>query len=225
MTPPRFVPAHLFAAVMCDSPFTTRMRSRQHAGWGGAVIGVCILAGASCGGNTTTAPATSTTPPAVQVGGTWQGSYTVTGVSGGECAGAMYSANLGRSLDTMSWQWNVYEDASENGLASLNAAVTWSSLNCPYAGLASTGITLSFASDEGCGGPGPGVQALQCADGSLRLLTLGDDHLTGTVTGTTATGTGAQTWNVSNSNINVGTLKITYTFSMTNAMPRLSGHE
>jgi hypothetical protein len=153
---------------------------------GVAVVATAMIAG--CGPNTNVTPtsptpATTQSPFITQFGGFWNGSLTLTRVSGGECVGQDYAATIG-SVDVGTV---VISQTQTDVTAIIRSATT--GLNCRYQGSAGPGaFALSTQKCEGIS-----ETLFQCANGASRILEQIGSTVTATRSGDTANGT-VTTW-------------------------------
>ena len=165
------------------------------------IVGLALCITAACGGGsssptaptpvpTTPVPTTPTPPPApqiVRVAGLWGYTATLTGSTGGGCLSEFFQSQIG-TTDTGTVQ------VTQQG-SSLEALVTSDSTGTStrYAGTAgSSSVALTaVAADVGS------VTGLECPSGGglVDLITV-SDAINGTVSGSTITGTQADTSNV-----------------------------
>lgn len=168
------------------------------------IVGVSACSGGG-GSHTPTAPSP---PPPVQVAGVWSLSETITAITGGECfASALQSAvNTGGT--------GTLQITQTGGSLTARATDDSNGASCDYTGTAGSSswalnTTTCTASD---------VIGAMCPNGArrdIRLQTGG--YNASTVTTTSASGTGAQTFNVfvANTQNAVGTLTISSRFTAT----------
>lgn len=160
------------------------------------VFALAFLPLAACGSSTPSSP----TPTEAQIAGVWGGNETLTSASGGECVGAYYLANLGATSPVTA---SIQQTASN-----LTATVTdpGTGASCTYSGSVGTStVTMNLTSCT------LGVfSRFVCANGALRDYQIQTGSFSGTVSGTTITGTAATTYNVyiSGTNIGVGPLVV-----------------
>ena len=160
------------------------------------IVGLALCITAACGGGSssptapTPAPTTPTPPPApqiVQVAGLWGYTATLTGSTGGGCLSEFFQSQIGA---TYTGTVQVTQQGS-----SLEALVTNDSTGTStrYAGTAgSSSVALTaVAADVGS------VTGIECPSGGglVDLITV-SDAINGTVSGSTITGTQAETSNV-----------------------------
>ena len=157
------------------------------------IVGLALCITAACGGGSSspTAPTPApTTPPApqiVQVAGLWGYTATLTSSTGGGCLSEFFQSQIG-ATDTGTVQ------VTQQG-SSLEALVTSDSTGTStrYAGTAgSSSVALTaVAGDVG------GFTGIECPSGGglVDLITV-SDAINGTVSGSTITGTAAETSNV-----------------------------
>lgn len=156
-----------------------------------------------CGDDSPSSP----TPTTVQVAGVWTFNDTVTSVTGGECFASVFQAAVGtRGTGTAQIQ--------QSG-ASLTATITDDATggSCSYTGTAGTNTialnVVSCTASDLLGASCPGT-------GALRNVRLQTGSLNGTVTGSSVSGTEAQTYNVTTAaGTGVGTLTMNGTFTAT----------
>lgn len=161
-----------------------------------------LLVAACSGDNGPSSP----TPTTVQVGGVWSITTTVTSTSGGECFAPLFQSLIGTTgTGTVQIQ--------QSG-ASLTATVTDDGGGgaCTYTGTAGTNTialnTTSCTASDALGA--------QCPTGGTRNVRLQTGAFTGTVTGTSVSGTSAETYNVTTgTGAGVGILTINYSFTGT----------
>jgi hypothetical protein len=148
----------------------------------------------SCGSSSPTAPGV------MQVAGTWNGTLTLTTVSGGECVGVVYNEFVGYSD-----QAAITFTQSGNSLATVFAG-------CSYAGTAgSSSFTLnSTACDI------PVEKGLPCQPevGGARDMSVLGQAISGTVIGNDMSMTMTETDNIlfAGTNSSAGTMTLTFTF-------------
>lgn len=156
---------------------------------------VVLLALAACGGGGGS-PSSPSTPQIAQVAGLWRVTATLSSVSGGECAGPFLQALIG----TPSGVSRSSVSITQNG-ATLTATSTSDSngSTCQYTGNAGANtFTLNWQSCQ------IGVFRLTCANGAVRDINLVSNSATMTVTGSSGTGTQAESYNVFVAGTNVG---------------------
>ena len=169
---------------------------------GGVVLAALTLA---CGGDGNGGSPTNPTPQVAQVGGVWTYTSTLTGVSGGECVGAIFASSIGFT-DSGTMQ------VTQTGSA-LTAVATSNSdgSSCRYSGTAgATTIALNWTScDVGV------LTGIGCPNGSIRDARLVTSGITANVVGTNASGTTAESWNIlsSSTQAGVGVMTLNGTFS------------
>ena len=152
------------------------------------IVGLALCVTAACGGGNSspTAPTPPAAPQIVQVAGLWGYTATLTGVTGGGCVGQLV-LSLIDTTDTGTMQ------VTQQG-SSLEAVGTSDSDGTAtrYAGTAgSSSIALNaIAADVGS------ITGIECASGERRDLHLVAEAINGTVSGSTVTGTQAETINV-----------------------------
>lgn len=141
------------------------------------VVALALLV-ASCGSETPTAPSIA------QVAGVYTGSLRTTAVTGGECLGAALQGSIGTSSP-------ITASFTQNGAAiSATIASQATGLNCSLSGTAdSSTIALTLTSCQA------GNFSVACGTGGRLALVVGGSA-TGTASGSTITGTYAQTYNV-----------------------------
>ena len=155
---------------------------------GFAVVVASMVAG--CGPNTTATPTSPTTAPEQspfisQFGGFWNGTLTLSRVSGGECVGAEYRSTVGaRDIGTV-----VISQTSSDVTAVVRSSTT--GLSCRYQGTAGPG---AFAlSTQKCD---ISETLYQCANGASRVVEQVGSTVTATINGSTANGTITTFFNV-----------------------------
>ena len=168
----------------------------------GLLLGA-IACGDSDGPSTPSGPSTP-----VQVAGTWGYTLRLTSASGGECVGADLQNSSGL-MDT-----GTLEITQSN--ASLTATVRSDLVPgaCSYTGSAAAdSFTLNLTRCDG-GAIQPGYA---CSNGAIRDLEYTGNPISATVSGTTATGTSVETYNVNaaNTSTRVGVLTLNWNFSAT----------
>ena len=174
-------------------------------GW---VLAALSLVALNCGGDSTspTSPTAPSTPTIAQVGGVWTGTATLTNVTGGECVGTVFQLLVGTS--------DALTAAVTQTGSTLTATVTSQSsgTSCSYSGTAgTTTMTLNLTTCQVST-----IVGIQCDGGFVRDIELFAGSITGTVSGNTASGTQAETWNVfvGGTGIGVGPLTLNSTFTM-----------
>ena len=144
------------------------------------VIAVTSLA---CGnGSSPTAP----TQQIVQVGGVWSYGKTLTAVTGGDCVGALLQSTIGT---TERGSFQITQAGS-----SLNATATSdaSGNSCTYAGTAGA-ASIALNGNVCTAGR---ITGISCTNGAVREIRIQAFSVNANVTGSTAAGTVAETWNV-----------------------------
>lgn len=142
------------------------------------VLGMCVSA---CGGSDT-----SPSPQVAQVSGVWNVTSTITSVTGGDCLAAAFQTIVG-SVGRGTMQ------VSQSG-SSLTATFTSSAdgSSNSYQGTAgASSIALNETSCSACN-----IIGATCSTGVRRDFKLQTGGISATVTGNTATGTGAETYNI-----------------------------
>ena len=165
------------------------------------VIGLVILC-AGCGGSDS--PTSPSTPPS-QLAGTWAFTLQLTSASGGECVGADLQGQSLRDTGTL--------EISQNG-ASLTATLRSDLVGgaCSYGGTATgNSFVLNLT---GCDAGTVQVGYL-CASGGIRDIEYTTNAINATVSGTQATGTSVETYNVNvgNTSTRVGVLTMNWGFT------------
>jgi hypothetical protein len=168
------------------------------------VVLTLALLVAGCGGSSSP---TSPTPQVVQVAGLRRITETLTSVSGGECFASTFQGLVGTSGEATL-------QVTQSG-SSLQARATDNATgaSCDYVGTAGA---ASFAlNTSAC--TASDVIGAACANGARRDIRLQTGGYNGSISGGTATGTGAQTYNivVSGTSSPVGTLTLTSRFTAT----------
>jgi len=156
----------------------------------GAVL-LAAVAGAACGENLTAAPTSPTptngSPFAVSFTGLYSGSTTLSHVTGGECVGADYAAQLATASPDVGTV-TITQDRSDIA-AVVRSATT--GLSCRYEGNASLAtFALSATSCD--------VKTILvgCSNGAARVLELVGSTMTANISGTTTAGVVATYYNV-----------------------------
>lgn len=178
---------------------------RRRSGWFLPVVGLACLS-LQCGGGDKN-PTAPSTPSVVQVAGVWIGTATANSVTGGGCVGSALQVLVGV---TDSYTASINQTGS-----SLTATVTTqqAGTSCSYSGTAgSSTVSLNMTSCQ--------IDVLlgvQCPNGSARDLRLVAGAVTGSVNGTSMTGTAAETWNVflAGTSTGAGVLTLNSSFSVT----------
>ena len=149
---------------------------------------------------------TTPTPVIAHVAGVWGFTLTVTAVTGGECFASTFQALVGeRGSGTL----QIQQSGSTLSATSTNDS-TGSS--CTYTGTAGANslalnVTSCTASD---------ILGARCTDGQTRNVRLLTGGVNATVSGASASGTEAETYNITDSiERGVGTLVVNYSFSAT----------
>lgn len=147
------------------------------------LLSACVAIACGGGNDSPTAPST---PRVVQVGGVWTATSTITNVTGGECFASAFQSLVGRSgQETLA--------ITQTG-SSLSATATddSSGASCRYEGTAgSSTITMNLVSCTASD-----VIGARCPNGASRDIRLLTGSINATISGTTANGTTAQTYNV-----------------------------
>ena len=163
-----------------------------------------VIGAAGCGSSDSpTSPSN-----AVQVAGTWTYTLRLTGVSGGECVGAdLQNATPPNDGGTL--------EITQNG-ASLTATVQSQLVSgtCAYTGTASSN---SFILNLTRCDAGMVQTGYACSNGAVRDLEYTSNPINATVSGTTATGTSIETYNINAANTTnrVGVLTLNWGFNAT----------
>jgi hypothetical protein len=149
-------------------------------------IGLLAVLTSSCGsgGGSSTAP----TPTIAQVAGVWRVTARATNITTSECVGATLAAN--GFIGTTSNSTAQITQSGANLTVIATDVATGAVTNYTGSAGAST-IALNFQSCTLCV-----IQRLQCSNGSLRDLTPQADAVTATVSGSSFSGTEAQTYYV-----------------------------
>lgn len=152
---------------------------------------LAVVAGAGCGENLTAAPTsptpTTTSPFAVSFTGLYSGSTTLSKVSGGECVGADYGAQLATAAPDVGTV-TITQDRSDI-TAVVRSATT--GLTCRYEGnasLATFALTATACDVE--------TILFGCSNGQARVLELVGSTMTANISGTTTQGVVATSYNV-----------------------------
>ncbi len=163
----------------------------------------------TAGGSTTIAVSgTGTATAPLSYVGTWLGTYTIAGVSGGECVGGLYEKLVGPPLAF------VMTVAQNGNTLSATATDPGSTLSSSYTGSAALSSTTALYSV----GPQPTVVPVTCAQDIVRDVQFASGLINWTVTGDHAsTGTITANYNVfiHGTQTNVGTMIITAEFNVT----------
>lgn len=171
-----------------------------------AVIILSLLLFPACGGGDSS-PTSPSSSQVAQVGGVWNVTTTYTSVTGGECLAPALQTAIG-TTDRGTMQ------ITQSG-SSLTATFTSNSSggSSSYQGTAgASSIALNALSCTACN-----LIGATCSNGARRDFRLQTGGVNATVRGNTATGTGAETYNVfvAGTNTTVGTLIINSSFSAT----------
>jgi hypothetical protein len=163
-----------------------------------------VIGAAGCGSSDSpTSPSNG-----VQVAGTWTYTLRLTGTSGGECVGADLQGATGLS------DGGTLE-ITQNG-ANLTATVRSDLVSgaCSYTGTASSG---SFVLNLSRCDAGMLQTGYACSNGAVRDLEYTNNAINATVSGTTATGTSIETYNINATNTTnrVGVLTMNWSFNAT----------
>ena len=160
----------------------------------GLALGVALLAlvvSAGCGENVTATPAsptpTTSSPFAVSFTGLYSGSTTLSDVSGGECVGADYGAQLLTAAPDIGTV-TITQDRSDIR-AVVRSATT--GLTCRYEGnasLATFALTATACDVE--------TILFGCSNGEARVLELVGSTMTANISGPTTEGVVATYYNV-----------------------------
>jgi len=158
----------------------------------GAVIVLCLVAVGGCEQSapaTPTSPTPTTTSPfTVSVAGLYSGTTTLSNVSGGECVGDIYNAQLAAGVPDVGTV-TLTQDRSD--VKATTRSIT-TGLTCRYEGNASLN---NFALTEtSC--TGDDTILYRCANGEARILELVGSTMTGTVNGPATRGVIAFYYNV-----------------------------
>jgi hypothetical protein len=170
---------------------------------GGLILSVSLI-GVSCGSG-------PTSPSAMEsISGTWSGTATLIGASGGECQGSDFANAVGASLTV-----DPFPIAQMGDNITMRLPLIFSAADCAYGGIATTtGFNLAAAN---CGR----YPARRChefpGDGRLRDISFATATFSGSVTGTRLSATAVETWNVyvGGTQTSVGSLMLTTRFNLT----------
>jgi hypothetical protein len=167
---------------------------------------VVTLILSACGSSSSN-PASPSTPSIAQVSGNWAITTRLTGVTGGECVGVLLQTAIG-GTDTGTLS------VTQSG-ANLTATYrsTDSGLSCNYTGTAGSGsLALSATTCTAIA-----LTGIRCINGALRDMRIVGENVNATVSGRTATGTNATTYNVfvAGTQSSVGVLTTNETFTAT----------
>jgi hypothetical protein len=162
------------------------------------------LIGVSCGSGTTS-------PSAMEsISGTWRGTATLIGASGGECQGSDFATAVGASLAV-----DPFPIAQTGDNITMRLPLIFSAADCAYSGIATaTGFTLAAAN---CGT----YPSRRChefpGDGRLRDISFAAATFSGSVTGNILSATAVETWNVyvAGTQTSAGSLMLTTRFNLT----------
>jgi hypothetical protein len=148
---------------------------------------LAAIASAACENATPTSPTTAQSPFVTQLVGMWTGSTQLTSVSGGECVGADLRAAVAAGTSPSQNTLTITQTLSD-----VTAVVrsTTSGTTCSYRGNAA--LATFALSDESC----DREIVFQCSTGQTRILAPIGSTITATVSGNTATGTVATSYNV-----------------------------
>lgn len=154
-----------------------------------------------CSGGPTAPPE----PTIAQVAGLWRVTSKLVSVTGGECIGPLLAAEVGTSSDTTL-------AITQTG-ASLSGTSTdvGTGAKCQFTGTAGSNSFTINTTINTC--DFIGFTATCSTDGAIRTVLIATSSATGTVTGATATGTQAETANVSVNGAPVGILSLQSTFT------------
>jgi hypothetical protein len=166
---------------------------------------VVVAAAIACGSSgSPTAPAT---PTIVNVGGVWTGTSRITGVTGGECIGAILQGQVGStSASTL--------QVTQNGSSlTVRATDPASGAFTDYSGTAGRDTVTLNGTYSSIGL----LLDVVCPNGAHRDVRWQVGTITATVNGNSASGTSADTYNVyvAGTQTGVGILIITSSFTMT----------
>lgn len=168
------------------------------------VVLVCLLPACS---DSPTSPSPPPAPTVVQVGGVWSYSATLNSVSGGECVGELQQSAVG-GVERGSLQ------ITQTGSA-LTATSTSdvSGATCNFTGTAGAGSLALNGSFCSLGS----LTGIRCSNGSVRDMRIQTLGINATVSGSSANGTRAETWNVftGGTTNGVGTLTMNGSFTAT----------
>jgi hypothetical protein len=167
------------------------------------VVVALIVVVSACGGG----PTAPTAPPIAQGAGVWRGTQTLTGASGGDCLGAAFAASIGFRSD-------VTVSVTQNG-ANISGTSTSPStgLSCRFSGTAGERtVTMNTTSCDA-----NTFTRLQCLNGTLRDATLVASSSTGTLIGSTISGTSGESYNTFSSlnGASAGVMTLQSSFSIT----------
>lgn len=159
------------------------------------------ILGNGCGGKSPSSPSSRT----VQVGGVWAVTSTLTSVTGGECLSAGFQSIVG-AVDTGTMQISQVD-------SSLTATFT-SNISGGSSSYQGTAGASSIALNEtGCSACN--LIGATCPNGARRDFRLQTGGVNATITGNSASGTAAETYNVfiAGTNSTVGVLTLNSRFS------------
>ena len=169
-----------------------------------ALLGLVMFVSA-CGGDT---PAAPTAPVIAQIAGVWRGTGTTASVAGGECFAAAFQATVGS-------QGPITVAITQAG-STVNATLTSDSNgnNYVYSGaVGQSAVSLTGSSCSACN-----LIGARCPTGTaVRDIKLQTLSVTGTVNGTSLTGTQSETFNIFSAGTSsaVGTLTLVSSFALT----------
>ena len=159
-----------------------------------AVLALCITAACGGGNSSPTSPTPIPTPTPtptpepqiVQVAGVWSYTATLTGVTGGGCLGAIFLSQIG-TTDTGTIQI-TQQGSSLEAIATLDSDGT----STRYTGTAGSSLVALNAVFADVGS----ITGFVCPTGERRDINKVSEGINGTVSGSTVTGTVAETSNV-----------------------------
>jgi hypothetical protein len=171
----------------------------------GLALGVAVLAAVAatgCGENLTAGPTSPTVPTtspfAVAFAGLYSGTTTLASVSGGECVGADYSAQIASSAPDVGTVTITQERSDVRAI--VRSAST--GLTCRYEGnasLATFALTATSCDTE--------TILVGCSTGQARVLELVGSTMTANTIGTTTEGVVATYYNVFSDSTETGQRK------------------
>jgi hypothetical protein len=173
--------------------------------YGGSVT---VTSDATAGANSIAISGVGTSPAAVDLSGTWSGTYSIAGVSGGECVGDAYRSDLIGPL--LAFTMNVTQEGTTLDATAKDPAST---LSISYTGTASPAPPFPLRSTEAQ----PTAVPYTCSPGVARLVRFASGIMNWTLTGErTAIGTATENYDVLDSATmtSVGTMIITAQFTV-----------
>jgi hypothetical protein len=147
-----------------------------------AILSMVTLLLGACGDGHSSSPSETV----AQVGGNWTGTTILTGVTGGECIGALLQGTVGSNAGVSV----SIQQTGASFTATINSQAT--GLSCSYSGSVSgSAVMMNLTSCQA-----NAILGIHCPNGALRDMVLIGSSLTGALSGDTIAGTEAETWNV-----------------------------